>query len=218
MSTRRLAVTALAMVAVGGILAALGPDLATLTGSFLRPQRVADLAGPVVVVTAWAAALAWLVWAWGLLGLVLTAATALPGILGGTARAALSALLPAAARRAAAVAVGLGVGVGLGAPFASAAPLPAPATDSVATVPDWPSDEPAPSPAPDRASPADHVVVRGDCLWDIAADRLATEVGHRPTDAEIARSVPAWWRSNADVIGADPDLLLPGQVLRPPGA
>src|SRR3954454_7349342 len=144
MSTRRLAVTALAMAGIGGVLAALAPDLATLTGSFLRPQRVADLAGPDAVVTAWAAALAWLVWAWGLMGLVLTAATALPGILGGTARAALSVLLPAPARLAAAVAVGLGGGVGLGAPFASAAPLPTPATGSVPAVPDWPSDEPAP--------------------------------------------------------------------------
>jgi hypothetical protein len=28
--------------------------------------------------------------------------------------------------------------------------------------------------------------------------------------------VDAWWSANADVIGPDPDLLLPGQVLQPP--
>jgi hypothetical protein len=28
--------------------------------------------------------------------------------------------------------------------------------------------------------------------------------------------VHAWWVANAGVIGPDPDLLLPGQVLRPP--
>jgi nucleoid-associated protein YgaU len=59
------------------------------------------------------------------------------------------------------------------------------------------------------------VVVRGDCLWDIAAGRLAAS-GSRPTDAEIATAVQAWWSVNADVIGPDPDLILPGQVLRAP--
>ena len=38
-----------------------------------------------------------------------------------------------------------------------------------------------------------------------------------PFFAEIARAVHAWWTANADVIGPDPDQLLPGQVLRPPG-
>ena len=61
------------------------------------------------------------------------------------------------------------------------------------------------------------MVVRGDCLWHIAADSLLGELGRLPTDGEIAAAVHAWWSANADVIGPDPDLLLPGQVLRPPG-
>jgi hypothetical protein len=32
----------------------------------------------------------------------------------------------------------------------------------------------------------------------------------------VAAAVQAWWRTNAAVIGPDPDLLLPGQVLQPP--
>ena len=67
-------------------------------------------------------------------------------------------------------------------------------------------------------APADgsaHVVVRGDCLWDIAAARL-TDAGATATNAEIAVATQAWWAANADVVGPDPDLILPGQVLHAP--
>jgi nucleoid-associated protein YgaU len=76
-------------------------------------------------------------------------------------------------------------------------------------VPDWPSEPPA-----DRSVPP-HVVVRGDCLWDIAAGRFRA-AGRTPTDAEIALEVQTWWSANAEVIGPDPDLILPGQVLQAP--
>lgn len=53
------------------------------------------------------------------------------------------------------------------------------------------------------------VVQPGDTLWAIAgADR---------SDASaIVRAVEEWHRGNRDVIGDDPDLLIPGQVLRAP--
>ncbi|MFI2103410.1 LysM peptidoglycan-binding domain-containing protein [Isoptericola sp. NPDC019693] len=57
-----------------------------------------------------------------------------------------------------------------------------------------------------------HVVLRGDTLWDIAARSL----GDSPTDAEVLREVTRWHAENRDVIGADPDRLLPGQVLHAP--
>jgi nucleoid-associated protein YgaU len=60
----------------------------------------------------------------------------------------------------------------------------------------------------------EHVVLRGDCLWEIAERRLAHDGPY--TTAEVATAVHAWWQANADVIGPDPDRLLPGQVLRPP--
>ncbi|MFB7800723.1 LysM peptidoglycan-binding domain-containing protein [Isoptericola sp. NPDC056134] len=56
------------------------------------------------------------------------------------------------------------------------------------------------------------VVHRGDTLWDIAAQAL----GGSPTDAEILREVTRWHTENRHVIGADPDHLLPGQILRAP--
>ncbi len=56
------------------------------------------------------------------------------------------------------------------------------------------------------------VVHRGDSLWSIAARHL----GHHPSDAQIADEWPRWYAANSSVIGADPDLLLPGQVLTVP--
>ncbi|SKC35632.1 LysM peptidoglycan-binding domain-containing protein [Krasilnikoviella flava] len=67
-----------------------------------------------------------------------------------------------------------------------------------------------------RADEADdattRVVLRGDTLWDIATRSL----GGTPTDAEIVREVTRWHDANRDVVGADPDRILPGQILRAP--
>ena len=222
MSTRRLVVTALGMALVGVLLASLGPDPAALRAAFAHPQHVVDTAGPDTVVLAWATALAWVVWVWGALGIALTAATAIPGLLGRVARTLLRGVLPAGARRAAAVALGIGLGVGIAAPAFAGGAAVAAAPDRPAAastpVPDWPSAVPG-DPAPDWPAPPadDHVVVRGDCLWAIAAARLRGDLGRPSTDAETAAAVHDWWTTNRSVIGPDPDLLLPGQVLHPPG-
>ncbi len=61
-----------------------------------------------------------------------------------------------------------------------------------------------------RCQPDDEVVVRrGDTLWDLAARSLGPDAG----DAEIAAAWPRWWHANREVIGADPDVLLPGTRL-----
>ena len=157
--------------------------------------------------------LAWAVWAWGALGLALTAASALPGMLGGAARVVLHVVLPAGARRSAALALGLGLGVAgpLLGTAALMAPTPAAAADDwtpqpTAGVPDWPAvptalptpDWPTATgpqdPAPDwpaaTATADTHVVVRGDCLWHIASDRLLAQHGRMPTDGEVAAATP----------------------------
>ena len=59
------------------------------------------------------------------------------------------------------------------------------------------------------------VVRRGDTLWDLAR----TDLRHRgldSSDAEVVRAVTRWWHLNRDVVGADADLILPGQVLAVP--
>ncbi|SEC66667.1 LysM domain-containing protein [Nocardioides exalbidus] len=73
---------------------------------------------------------------------------------------------------------------------------------------------PAPEPAPARARPAnavaDHYVVRpGDSLWSVAQ-------AHPGGDADIDRRWREIWQANRDVVGDDPDLILPGQALRLP--
>lgn len=232
MSVRRLGLTAVAMALIATALAGLTPAIAEMTGALTAPQLTVDTAGPDAVVVAAAGLLAWAVWAWGALGLALTATSALPGLLGAAARMATQVLLPAGARRSAGLL--LGVGLGVAAPLAGiTVTVAAPAVAAAATVggvpdwpdaavpvaapaltrvPDWPAD---PSTAPE---PGSHVVVRGDRLWHIAESHLLGRTGVPPTDAETARAVQAWWTANADVIGSDPDLLLPGQVLRPPEA
>jgi nucleoid-associated protein YgaU len=216
-SLRRLTVTTAAMTALAWVLGALSPRPAEIVRALTAAQATVDTTGADSVVLAGCAALAWLVWAWGALGLGLTAATAAPGLLGAAARRGLRALLPASARRAAAVA--LGVGLGLGAPWAAAAMPGSDPAPSARPAPDWPTAEERVGPVPDwpgRPAGGEHVVVRGDCLWRIAEGRLADVTGRPPTDREVLDAVHAWWSANTEVIGPDPDLLLPGQVLRPP--
>ena len=57
-----------------------------------------------------------------------------------------------------------------------------------------------------------YVVRRGDALWDIAARHL----GASATAADIAREWPRWYHANRAVIGADPALIRPGELLVPP--
>jgi nucleoid-associated protein YgaU len=240
MSIRRLLGTTLAMALGAVALGVLTPGIPAMAADIASAQRTVDTAGPDALVVSAAGLLAWAVWAWGALGLTLTAASALPGLAGAAARGLLGVVLPAGARRSAALVLGLSLGVA-GPVLATSSVLmatpaaAAPAT-SVGDVPDWPAapdeqpaapDWPAPAahpstPVPDWPTdehPAGaHVIVRGDCLWHIAAHRLAERTTGAPTDAEIATEVHAWWAANTDVIGPDPDLLLPGQVLRPPAA
>jgi nucleoid-associated protein YgaU len=64
------------------------------------------------------------------------------------------------------------------------------------------------------AVPVRVVVRKGDSLWSIAA----RELGRGATDDAIAARWPDWYATNRQVIGNDPDLILPGQVLRIPPA
>lgn len=59
---------------------------------------------------------------------------------------------------------------------------------------------------------ADVVVAPGDSLWSI----VAAQLGPFATAADVADAWPAWYDANRATIGADPSLLLPGQVLHPP--
>jgi hypothetical protein len=243
MSVRRLVLSAAGMAAIAALLAVLTPALPVMAGAVVHAQRTADTSGPDELVLAAAGLAAWAIWLWGAVGLGLTALAAAPGLLGDSASILVRLVLPAAARRSTAGLLGLSLGVAplLGtaavllptaasaagpvsaavpdwpsAASAAAVPTvpPVPPVPPVATVPDWPAGGSAATTPPPRLSA--HVVLRGDCLWDIAADRLSRDRSSTQTDGEVALAVHAWWSANAGVIGRDPDLLRPGQVLIPP--
>ena len=61
-----------------------------------------------------------------------------------------------------------------------------------------------------------YVVEHGDSLWRIARDVLSGSID-RPTGEQITRLWKEIYRINRDVIGSDPNLILPGQTLSIPG-
>ena len=89
---------------------------------------------------------------------------------------------------------------------------PAPAADP--TVVQVPGSE-----LPDGASDQQVEVRPGDHLWGLAQQRLALALGRRPSESEVRGYWLALIAANADrlVEPGNPDLILPGQVLRLPG-
>jgi nucleoid-associated protein YgaU len=80
------------------------------------------------------------------------------------------------------------------------------------------ADPPKGATKPDRTSElhpppirTEWIVQPGDTLWDIAAQVLESQ-----DQARIARYWPAIHRANRAVIGANPNLILPGQILKLP--
>ena len=100
-------------------------------------------------------------------------------------------------------------------------PPPAVPSGEVTSPPTAPSGEvTSPPAAPSGAvtsPPGDEtsgqvVVAAGDSLWSIAADHLPDGA----SAAQIAAAWPTWYAENSSVIGSDPDLIRPGQLLDPP--
>lgn len=200
----------LCAVAAGALLLGLG--CAPWTGL----SRLADAGGyrsggslDAAVADA-AGVLAWLLVGWLTGSAVLAAVGALPHRVGRTAQRLSTLVTPLLVRRAVAAVIGGSALVAGGAagPAQAAGPLPD-------------LDRPA-SQASQVVSPVDpqdpvatgRVVVRpGDSLWRLAARELPAGAG----PARITTRWQLWYAANRGVVGADPDLLRPGQVLRPPG-
>jgi hypothetical protein len=94
--------------------------------------------------------------------------------------------------------------------------LPAPATPAISETPSAPATSEQPtSPATPAELPApaqSHAVLPGDTLWDLAS--AASPPGASP--AAITEQWKQWYALNRATIGADPDLLLPGELLSLP--
>jgi nucleoid-associated protein YgaU len=226
---------------VVGYLAVSGA-LAAATGGSMAAVRAPGPA-PVDATIGCAAAIA----GWGLLTWLATwtavvlVATAVGGVGSGLHRV-LVARTPGAARRLAAVLLGASltstaiaaspalavdrphVTVARVGPTIVGLPLP----DRPASPGGWTPDRPATprhtrpagpvhlvtSPARARHPGVGEVVVhRGDSLWDLAARHLGPDA----SAADVAAEWPRWYAANRQVIGPDPDLLLPGERLVPPG-
>lgn len=110
-------------------------------------------------------------------------------------------------------------------PTAEAATAPAAASGvPAAAAPQWRPLGPAVDPGPLTGHPlrlqqpggggAEVTVRPGDSLWALSAARL----GPYASDVDIARDWPRIYQANRDIIGANPHLLRPGQVLRLPPA
>ena len=61
-----------------------------------------------------------------------------------------------------------------------------------------------------------YTVVSGDTLWGIARDILS-QTGSHPDGGAVSVAWRTIYESNTDVVGPDPNLILPGQVLTIPG-
>ena len=117
---------------------------------------------------------------------------------------------------------GAGVDAGPAAshPAGTRGPRPAPVLADLARPAPVLADVARPAPGRPPAGPpgvtaARVVVVRpGDTLWELTAAVLPSGA----SDAVIADRWPHLYRLNRTVIGADPDLIFPGQRLRLPGA
>jgi hypothetical protein len=180
---------------------------------------------------------------WLCVATVLSALSGLPGRTGRHAAVSARRLAPALVRTGVAAALGGSLALASAASggparpgsavTAGAHPGAADRPDGAVTRPSTPAPPtwtPGPEPTRSSASRADvnlvssagppgrpkdeHVVVhRGDSLWGIAARHLPSDAD----DAAVARACALWYAANQAVIGADPDLLQPGQLLvRPP--
>ena len=201
--------------------------LAALAGPDARPEAAITSVCVLAVVA---------IAGWVGLGLVLAALAALPGATGRCADRAALALTPALARRLLAAALGsasvaspvaawaAAPGLTLPAPGQPAGPVDrsptaaarAPVLAPARTVAQLdPPGQPGSSGAaarPAAPSPGTVTVRPGDTLWGLARSAL----GRAHPDSEVAALWPRWWEANRTVIGTDPSLLQPGQVLHVP--
>lgn len=225
----RIARCAALSVADGLLLVAAWPDVPRCVRALGDVSAWVDRVGPDRAAAELAGAALWCLAGWLAVGLVAGVLSGLPGTVGRFADRLARGALPAAVYRIAAGAAGLGVALAPAAAAVAATPVPAASAPS----PVWPSDRPLPAPCwpvtattrpgahsephsprhhPPPSTAAPVVVAPGDSLWSIAAAHLPSDAGPQ----RIAREWPRWYGANRAVVGADPALIRPGQVLHAP--
>ena len=234
-STGRVVAWAALVVADLAAVGTLAPH-ASLWHRLAHPHRWLAAVGADAAAAELAGVALWLVAVWLCAGLLAGAGARLPGACGQVADRIARAVLPRAVYRLAAGAAGLGIVLSPLNPIGAAASTPSATGNPPVAVahlghetPDWPIGGPAQprsprwptSPPTGRAGrtgaepagrPSAVVVRPGDSLWRIAAEHLPAGHGAR----RVAVAWPRWYAANRRVIGADPDLVRPGEVLHPP--
>ncbi|PRZ38584.1 hypothetical protein CLV47_12051 [Antricoccus suffuscus] len=196
----------------------IGPSWRDVYHLATAPQQFTRVVGADHVVLVLVGVALWVLCGWLTIAIACWAGAALPGRSGRTLGRIAGLISPRLIRRALGIAVGISLGPGIvqvaaasppAAPVAVVAELPQDGTTpSLTSGVDWPVDPAAP------AATSTIAAHPGDCLWSLAEAHL----GYGATIAEISSEVDRWWDANAEVIGGDPDLLFPGQVLVVPGS
>src|SRR3954452_19778181 len=166
-----------------------------------------------VWVTTGAEAVGLVLLSWLALVALVTLVGALPGQLGRSARCLARTIAPSIVSSLMTAGLGLGAGAAVGTSSVLALTSLTPAVAVTVDHP-WPDLDRAPV-ATEVQHARPYVVRPGDSLWEIAARHLKAHGGSPSPDA-IGRAWPAWWAANREVIGRDPDLIIPGQHLDPP--
>jgi nucleoid-associated protein YgaU len=112
-------------------------------------------------------------------------------------------------------------------PAATVAPKPVPTKAAVRTPVATAAPSKSPAKAPAAAAPVatgsqqggtvakkayTFRVARGDTLWNLAKQAL-NDTGRATSNANVARYVTRLYEHNSGVVGSDPNLILPGQVI-----
>jgi nucleoid-associated protein YgaU len=184
------------------VVALLAPDCGALA---------ADLSGPSFPDAALAAA------SLALLGIASWSLLTVAAVTAGVSSRLVTAATPAALRTALLVGAAGALSIAPAHAEQRGAPPSAPHSVSGLALPDRPEAESvqrSSAPSPGAADPpAETVRVRpGDTLWAIARRSLPAGA----SVAAVADAATAWHRANRGVIGDDPDLIVPGQLLEPP--
>jgi LysM repeat protein len=195
-----------------------------------RPAGLPHIGSPDAAIAPACAWVAWGVVAYLCVAVAVAAWCDRPGDPSGPALHRFARVAPPVVRRVVHAVLSAGVAVTSAAAAAPAlADSPSPGQHSAASRADrdpldWPglsgsatqrtAAAPAPGQRPASRSASPVTVAPGDTLWHIAQTRL----GNGANAVTVAQSWPRWYAANRRVIGADPDLIHPGQRLRPPSS
>ena len=91
---------------------------------------------------------------------------------------------------------------------AAQAPAATPAPRAQPSSPSWEATSHV-----QEASASTHTVRAGETLWSIARTHLAAQTGTVPSSGAVALAAQHLHAENLELLGSDPDLILPGQRL-----